>query len=113
MPITETLLTGVGSRNAAVLALCQGLYICGISVDLTLTGITGYQLAPDKALATLPFALITVGAAVVTVLAAFILGRIGRRFGFAIGALCGAIGGLVSVWATFHANFWVFCDCRR
>jgi predicted MFS family arabinose efflux permease len=107
--ITESLLKGGGSRNAAVLAFCQGLYICGISVDLTLTGITGYQLAPDKALATLPFALITVGAAVVTVLAAFILGRIGRRLGFAIGALCSAIGGLVSVWATFHANFWVFC----
>ena len=95
--ITESLLKGGGSRNATVLAFCQGLYICGISVDLTLTGITGYQLAPDKALATLPFALITVGAAVVTVLAAFILGRIGRRLGFAIGALCGAIGGLVSV----------------
>ena len=69
---------GPGSRNAFVLALSQGLYVCGISVDLTLTGITGYQLAPDKALATLPFALITVGAAIVTVFAAFILGRIGR-----------------------------------
>ena len=98
-----------GSRNAALLALCQGLYVCGISVDLTLTGITGYQLAPNKALATLPFALITVGAAIVTVAAAFILGRIGRRLGFAIGSLSGAIGGLVSVYATFHGSFWVFC----
>src|SRR3569833_460862 len=80
---------GPGSRNAFVLAISQGLYVCGISVDLTLTGITGYQLAPDKALATLPFALITVGAAFITVGAAFILGRIGRHIGFAIGSLCG------------------------
>lgn len=98
-----------GRRNAALLALAQGLYVCGISVDLTLTGVTGYQLAPDKALATLPFALITVGAAVVTVAAALIMGRIGRRLGFAAGSLCGAVGGLVSVYATMHAQFWVFC----
>ena len=98
-----------GNRNATVLALAQALYVCGISVDLTLTGITGYQLAPDKALATLPFALITVGAAVITVAAAFILGRIGRRMGFAVGSLCGAIGGLTSVYATFHGQFWIFC----
>lgn len=99
----------LGVRNARVLAICQGLYICAISVDLTLTGITGYQLAPNKALATLPFALITVGAAIITVLAALILARIGRRIGFAIGALCGAAGGLVSVYAVMHANFWLFC----
>ena len=98
-----------GVRNARVLALCQGLYICAISVDLTLTSITGYQLAPDKALATLPFALITVGAAVVTVFAAFLMARVGRRIGFTLGALCGAFGGLVSVWAILHADFWLFC----
>ena len=100
---------GPGRRNALVLALAQGLYVCGISVDLTLTGITGYQLAPDKTLATLPFALITVGAAVITVFAAFIIGRIGRRFGFAIGSLSGAAGGLISVYAVFHSQFWLFC----
>ena len=99
----------LGRRNAAILSICQGLYVCGFSVDLTLTGITGYQLAPDKALATLPFALITVGAAVITVAAAFIMGRIGRRLGFALGSLCGALGGLTSVYATFHGQFWVFC----
>lgn len=99
----------IGIRNARVLALCQGLYVCAISVDLTLTGIAGYQLAPDKALATLPFALITVGAAVVTVIAAFIMARFGRRLGFALGAACGALGGVVSVWAIVLGDFWLFC----
>ncbi|ARP89013.1 MFS transporter [Bordetella genomosp. 9] len=98
-----------GRRNAAVLAICQGLYTCAISIDLTLTGLTGYQLAPDKALATLPFALITVSGAVTTWFASFLLQRWGRRAGFVLGALTGAMGGLVSVWAVFHANFWVFC----
>ena len=98
-----------GRRNASILALCQGLYVCGISVDLTLTGITGYQLAPDKALATLPFALITVGAAFITVGAAFILGRLGRQLGFAAGSFCGTLGGLTSVVAVTRGSFWLFC----
>lgn len=98
-----------GRRNARVLALCQGLYTCAISIDLTLTGLTGYQLAPDKALATLPFALITVAGAVTTWFASFLLQRWGRRAGFVLGALTGAAGGLVSVWAVFHADFWAFC----
>jgi len=99
----------IGRRNARVLAVCQCLYVCAISVDLTLTGITGYQLAPNKALATLPFALITVGAAIVTVFAAFLLARLGRCLGFALGSLCGAAGGAVSVFAIVHADFWLFC----
>ncbi len=106
---TTTASNSVGNRNAKVLALCQGLYVCAISVDLTLTGITGYQLAPDKALATLPFALITVGSAVVTVLASFVMARFGRRAGFTLGALFGAAGGLVSVWAILRGDFWLFC----
>jgi MFS family permease len=54
--------------------------------------------------------LITVGAAVVTVFAAFLMARLGRRIGFTLGALCGAAGGLVSVWAIFHGDFWLFCS---
>ncbi|MFL5251967.1 MAG: MFS transporter [Rhodopila sp.] len=99
----------LGRRNAIVLAFCQGLFTCSISIDLTLTGLTGYQLAPDKSLATLPFALITVAGAVVTYFASFLMGRIGRRLGFSIGALIGAIGGAVSVWSVIHADFWTFC----
>lgn len=98
-----------GQRNARVLAVCQGLFIAAISIDLTLTALTGHMLAPDKALATLPFALITVAGAVVTWFAAQLMQRIGRRAGFALGALVGAAGGLVSVWAVFISHFWLFC----
>lgn len=98
-----------GRRNAGVLALCQGLFTCAIAIDLTLTGLTGYQLAPEKALATLPFAMITVAGAVTTLFASLLMARIGRRFGFAIGALVGTLGGLVSVWSVVHADFWTFC----
>jgi len=101
--------TPQGRRNAGVLALCQGLYTAAISIDLTLTALTGQMLAPDPALATLPFALITVAGAIATWFAAQLMQRIGRRGGFVLGALCGGVGGLISVWAVFHATFWAFC----
>lgn len=97
------------NRNASVLAICQGLYTAALAIDLTLTGLTGYQLAPDKSLATLPFALITVAGAIVTFFASFLLQRIGRRLGFMLGSITGAIGGLISYWSVVHENFWTFC----
>ena len=98
-----------GRRAARVLAVCQALYTSSVSIDLTLTGLVGYTLADDKALATLPFSLITVAAALTTVFASFLMARIGRRAGFVLGAGVGALGGAVSVWAIFHHSFWAFC----
>jgi MFS family permease len=108
-PSTLARFREVGGRNALILSLCNGLFTCAISIDLTLTGLTGWQLAPDKALATLPFALITVAGAVSTLFASHLLQRIGRRRAFAVGSLMGALGGAFSVWAVMHASFWVFC----
>lgn len=95
--------------NVAVLAIAQGLFTAAIAIDLTLTGLTGYQLAPDKSLATLPFALITVAGATATYFASTLMQKVGRRRGFVLGALTGAIGGLISVWAVFVNAFWLFC----
>lgn len=96
-------------RQARVLALCQALYTSAISVDLTLTGLVGYTLAPDKALATLPFALITVASALTAIAAAFVIERLGRRTAFTLGGLACTGGGLVSVWAIYHHDFIAFC----
>lgn len=98
-----------GRRNARILALCQALYTSSVSIDLTLTGLVGYTLADDKALATLPFSLITVAAALTTIFASFLMARIGRRAGFALGAAVGAAGGAISVHAIFSHSFWLFC----
>lgn len=100
---------GERRSNAIVLSIAQGLYTAAVAIDLTLTGLTGYQLAPDKALATLPFALITVGSAIATLFASLLMQRVGRRWGFVIGAATGALGGLISVSAILHNDFWLFC----
>ena len=98
-----------GRRGARVLAVCQALYTSSVSIDLTLTGLVGYTLADDKALATLPFSLITVAAALTTIFASFLMARVGRRAGFVLGAGVGAAGGAISVYAIFHHSFWAFC----
>lgn len=98
-----------GKNTVRVLTLCQGLFILSMSIDLTLTGLVGYQLAGDKRLATLPFALITVTTALTTIFAAVLMRRIGRRRSFTLGTLCGAAGGLLSVVAVVHQDFWLFC----
>jgi MFS family permease len=95
--------------QARVLALCQALFTSALSVDLTLTGLVGYTLASDKALATLPFALITVASAVFSYAASFVIERLGRRIAFGIGGLACMAGGLVSVWAISRQDFVLFC----
>ncbi|UBM10872.1 MFS transporter [Cupriavidus metallidurans] len=96
-------------RQARVLALCQALYTSALSVDLTLTGLVGYTLAPNKALATLPFALITVASALTAIAAAFLIERLGRRPAFCLGGLACMAGGLVSVLAIWRHDFVLFC----
>lgn len=99
----------VPSTQTVVLAIAQAFFTAALAVDLTLTGITGYQLAPYKALATLPFATITVAGALATWFAAQLMRRIGRRRAFITGAATCAVGGCVSVWSVIHGDFWLFC----
>ena len=65
--------------------------------------LVGVALAADAALATLPVALTVVGTLLITVPASQLMQRIGRRAGFAFGALAGVASGLVCA-AGIHAQ---------
>ncbi|MCX5617499.1 MFS transporter [Bombella sp. TMW 2.2543] len=93
----------------AILFLGQLLFTAAFSIDLTLTGVVGYQLTPDKTFATLPYSLITLVACLTTFFASILMGRLGRRAGFILGALAGAIGGLTSFQALATHSFPLFC----
>lgn len=95
--------------HARVLAICQAFYTAALSVDLTLTGLVGYTLAPHKALATLPFALITVASALAAIVVPFLIQRLGRRVAFCLGGLACTAGGLVSILAISRHDFVIFC----
>jgi len=92
-----------------VLALCQALYTIAISIQLTLTGLAGLQLASNKALATLPFSLIILSAAFTALFASHWLQRVGRRKGFLTGAALGALGGGMAFVAMQQQSFVLLC----
>lgn len=96
-------------RAVAVLAVAQALYLSAAAVVFTFSGLAGYMLAADKALATLPVALMTVATALSTIPASLLMARIGRRRGFQLGALFGAASGAVSAGAIMLESFALFC----
>ncbi|MFI6044493.1 MFS transporter [Nocardia sp. NPDC051321] len=96
-------------RQIVLLATAQALFLCSLSVDLTMTSLVGDSLAPTPALATLPFAFITLGSVGTTIPASLVMARYGRRFGFLCGAGVATVGGVLSVVAVTQHNFALFC----
>jgi predicted MFS family arabinose efflux permease len=95
-------------RNAIVLAVAQALYASGSVVLVATAGLVGAQLAPSKAWATLPVSTYVIGTMLSTIPAALLMGRIGRRAGFMIGAGVGAAAGLLSLYAIYISSFTLF-----
>jgi MFS family permease len=96
-------------RNVLVLATCQMLFGTGRSLIVSTAPLIAYAIATEKALATLPHALVIVGTAALTLPAALLMRRVGRKAGFAVGGVIGAVGGMVCVYAVFGSHFWWFC----
>lgn len=92
-----------------LLALCNAyMYICA-SLLITISALIGFQLAPDKTLATLPMALQFFAVMVTSIPASLLMGRIGRKSSFMLASLIGVLGALIAVWSIFNQNFWTFC----
>lgn len=96
-------------RNTLVLASTQAtLQTTGVTM-VAVTGLTGFLLAEDKSLATLPLTCYVLGSAVTTIPASFLMKRIGRRLGFQLGTLAGVFGSIACSFAVYWAHFWMLC----
>lgn len=100
--------TSVQWNNVYMLFIAQALFQTVSILVITLSGMAGMALAPDKNLATLPVAMITVGAAGMMIPASMIIRRAGQRKAFMIGTLTGGLAGLVSWYGIIQHSFWVF-----
>ncbi len=98
-----------GWRNVWVLTGAQAFAGSGPPVITALGGIVGQMLAPDKALATLPVSLLTVGIAIGTIPVALLMRHVGRRKTYLLGCLLGVCGGLLAAFAIFSRSFALFC----
>lgn len=92
-----------------VLTLCQILFTTAISIDLTLTSLAGQSLAREPSLVTVPFAMITVGAAVAMPLAGWLMRIKGRKAAFLAGTIAGLIGGSLSAVSLVERSFVGLC----
>lgn len=96
-------------RNVLLLALSQGLYMIGTSTMIAEASIVGYTLAPDKAWATLPVALQQVAVVFTQIPANLLMRRLGRRWGYTVGAGFGIGGTAIAAIGVLWASFYLFC----
>ena len=97
------------NKNLSLLTVSQVFGFTANIITVFLSGIVGSQITSIKSLSTLPTALSVVGTAIFTILAAKIMGKIGRRLGFIFGALVSSATCLLATFAIIQQNFILFC----
>ncbi|NQV46236.1 MAG: MFS transporter [Rhodospirillaceae bacterium] len=96
-------------RNVGVLTVCQALFMTGQVMTFILSGLVGFAIADDPALATLPLTAIVIAGMLTTIPASLLMKRIGRRYGFMLAASFGITGVSLSAYAVLTSDFWLFC----
>ncbi|MCV0396370.1 MAG: MFS transporter [Rhizobiaceae bacterium] len=96
-------------RTALIFASTQAIVGSAAPVAISIGGLAGYYLLDaDKSLATAPVTGFNIGVALGAIPAAWILRRIGQRYGFMTGTGVTAVGGLVATAGLFAGSFWLF-----
>lgn len=96
-------------KNVLLLALAQALMMSVNTLLLTASSIIGFELADNKALATLPLALQFFSSMLTTLPASFLMHRMGRKFGFIFSSFIGFVGSLCAIYAVTQHSFVMFC----
>ena len=96
-------------RNLSLLATCQALMMTASTLNIATTALVGLMLASNRALATLPFALLWLATTLTTVPAALLMRRVGRRAGLMTGVTAAVLGGSLCTLAIFQRRFDLFC----
>ncbi len=96
-------------RAVAILTWAQAVLGAQMPVHIILGGLAGALLTDTPALATLPVSLTVAGSMLGAPLMSWLMGRIGRRPGFLLAALCGAASGAIAAEAILARDFWMLC----
>ncbi len=94
--------------NLVILIVCQLISATGSIVIVTLAGIIGAGLTDDPAWSTLPVSMTIVAVALTTVPASYLMQRIGRSKGFAVGSASAIVAVSVAVLAIRFESFALF-----
>ena len=94
-------------RNVAVLVAAQAILGAQMPMIFVIGGLAGGMLASNICLATLPISFIVFGSMTTAPWISPLMQRHGRRLGFFIGAIAGAIGALVAAYGLYIGSFYV------
>lgn len=95
---------------ANLYALLSAVNASAAPIVISLGGLAGAYLLPEqKSLATLPVSGFNIGVALLAAPASFLMFRIGRKYGFMIGALLGFVGIALASLALYLHDFVLFC----
>ena len=92
-------------KNILFLSVSQGLSITTTNINMINTGLVGSILATDPSYATLPLSLQFITIAITLIPVSLLMGMIGRRPMFLIGAMAAFIGCLVIACSIFYKVF--------
>jgi MFS family permease len=92
-------------RNVAVLVAAQAFLGSQMPMLFVVGGLAGQQLAPNPCLATLPISLIVFGSMTTAPWLSPLMQVQGRKFGFILGAVAGAIGAAISAYGLWIGSF--------
>jgi MFS family permease len=95
--------------NFISLLLANTILGFGMPMLLILGGLTGLHLAPNAALVTLPASVQTLAGLLAAAPFSLLMGRYGRRVGFAAGGILAVIGTTIGTFALISGNFVLLC----
>lgn len=99
------------ARNGNLIGLlvADAILASSMPILIILGGLAGLMLAPTTALATLPASLQTLAWLFAAAPFSLLMGRLGRKAGFIIGAGLTIAGALVGTWALISGSFFLLC----
>ena len=92
-------------RNLTVLFIAQAVLGCQAAVYVIVGGLAGALLAENRSLATLPVSVVVLFSMFTAPAASLFMGRYGRRAGFLVGTVAGAIGGALAARSLIVGSF--------
>jgi MFS family permease len=95
-------------RNVTVLVLAQAILGAQMPLIFTIGGLAGQSLASNVCFATLPISMIVLGSMLSATPVSSIMQNHGRRVGFWLGTVGGAIGAAVCSYALYVSSFPLF-----
>lgn len=95
-------------RNVLVLVAAQAILGAQMPMIFTVAGLAGQGLASNPCWATLPISLTVIGSMVWATPLSALMQRYGRRVGFVLGAMAGALGAVFGAWGLSVQSFPLF-----